>query len=117
MSSTGWEVTENTKEKYSLIFFFCSFVVFFCMQNYRHVDNILFENPVIMDRFLNYWRKTGNQVRSIFFHLSFMSLPSGQNRQKNNLNECCTQITVPYCRKYPTDCFFGDFAHWVTTVN
>jgi len=30
-------------------------------QTYRHVDNIMFENPVIMDRFLNYWRKTGGQ--------------------------------------------------------
>jgi len=25
-----------------------------------------------------------------------------------------TQITVPYCQKYiPTNCIFGDFAHWV----
>lgn len=30
-------------------------------QTYRHVDNIMFENPVIMDRFLNYWRTTGCQ--------------------------------------------------------
>jgi len=26
-----------------------------------------------------------------------------------------TQNTVPCCSKYiPTDCFFGDFAHWVS---
>lgn len=30
-------------------------------QKYRHVDNIMFENPLIMDRFLNYWRTSGNQ--------------------------------------------------------
>lgn len=30
-------------------------------QQYRHVDNIMFENSVIVDRFLNYWRKTGTQ--------------------------------------------------------
>lgn len=30
-------------------------------QVYRHVDNILFENPFIVEPFLNYWRKTGNQ--------------------------------------------------------
>ncbi|XP_072030080.1 nuclear protein localization protein 4 homolog [Amphiura filiformis] len=30
-------------------------------QTYRHVDNIMFENPFMFDRFLDYWRKTGNQ--------------------------------------------------------
>ncbi|XP_078611262.1 nuclear protein localization protein 4 homolog [Branchiostoma floridae x Branchiostoma japonicum] len=30
-------------------------------QKYRHVDNIMFENHTIVDRFLDYWRKTGNQ--------------------------------------------------------
>ncbi|XP_031575290.1 nuclear protein localization protein 4 homolog [Actinia tenebrosa] len=30
-------------------------------QEYRHVDNILFENPLIVEPFLDYWRKTGNQ--------------------------------------------------------
>ncbi|KAK3586114.1 hypothetical protein CHS0354_033236 [Potamilus streckersoni] len=30
-------------------------------QRYRHIDNILFENPSLCDRFLNYWRSTGNQ--------------------------------------------------------
>jgi len=36
-------------------------------QTYRHVDNIMFENPVIMDRFLNYWRKTGGQRIGILY--------------------------------------------------
>ncbi|KAK3705188.1 hypothetical protein QZH41_013984 [Actinostola sp. cb2023] len=31
------------------------------MLEYRHVDNILFENPSIVEPFLDYWRKTGNQ--------------------------------------------------------
>lgn len=30
-------------------------------QKYRHVDNIMFENHNIADRFLDFWRKTGNQ--------------------------------------------------------
>lgn len=30
-------------------------------QEYRHVDNIVFENPSIVERFLDYWRKTGHQ--------------------------------------------------------
>jgi len=30
-------------------------------QTYRHVDNIMFENPSIMDRFLNFWRTSGCQ--------------------------------------------------------
>uniref|UniRef100_A0A2D4PVZ6 MPN domain-containing protein n=1 Tax=Micrurus surinamensis TaxID=129470 RepID=A0A2D4PVZ6_MICSU len=34
---------------------------FFKWQKYRHVDNIMFENHTIADRFLDFWRKTGNQ--------------------------------------------------------
>lgn len=30
-------------------------------QTYRHVDNVMFENGAIVERFLNYWRRTGNQ--------------------------------------------------------
>lgn len=30
-------------------------------QEYRHVDNIMFENPFLVERFLNYWRRTGRQ--------------------------------------------------------
>ena len=30
-------------------------------QNYRHVDNIMFENALMFDRFLDFWRKSGNQ--------------------------------------------------------
>lgn len=30
-------------------------------QSYRHVDYVQFENPEIMNRFLDYWRKSGNQ--------------------------------------------------------
>nr|CAG4636161.1 EOG090X05T8 [Eubosmina coregoni]SVE69787.1 EOG090X05T8 [Eubosmina coregoni] len=30
-------------------------------QLYRHVDNIVFENPKLVDRFLNYWRITSRQ--------------------------------------------------------
>ncbi|XP_055635839.1 nuclear protein localization protein 4 homolog [Toxorhynchites rutilus septentrionalis] len=30
-------------------------------QTYRHVDNVMFENTGIVERFLNYWRTTGHQ--------------------------------------------------------
>ncbi|TMW48436.1 hypothetical protein DOY81_006481 [Sarcophaga bullata] len=30
-------------------------------QIYRHVDNVMFENTTIVERFLNYWRTTGHQ--------------------------------------------------------
>lgn len=33
----------------------------FALQKYRHVDNIMFENHTVADRFLDFWRKTGNQ--------------------------------------------------------
>ncbi|XP_047400255.1 nuclear protein localization protein 4 homolog isoform X2 [Sciurus carolinensis] len=31
------------------------------LEKYRHVDNIMFENHTVADRFLDFWRKTGNQ--------------------------------------------------------
>jgi len=30
-------------------------------QPYRHVDHIVFENPILVERFLHYWRATGSQ--------------------------------------------------------
>lgn len=30
-------------------------------QTYRHVDNVMFENAALVERFLNYWRTTGHQ--------------------------------------------------------
>lgn len=30
-------------------------------QIYRHVDNVMFENAALVERFLNYWRTTGHQ--------------------------------------------------------
>ncbi|XP_047024530.1 nuclear protein localization protein 4 homolog isoform X2 [Helicoverpa zea] len=30
-------------------------------QPYRHVDNVLFEHPAVVERFLAYWRATGHQ--------------------------------------------------------
>lgn len=30
-------------------------------QVYRHVDNVMFENTTLVERFLNYWRTTGHQ--------------------------------------------------------
>ncbi|KAG9509512.1 Nuclear protein localization protein 4-like protein, partial [Fragariocoptes setiger] len=36
-------------------------------QQYRHVDNIMFENPAIVDNFLNYWRTTGHQRYGLLY--------------------------------------------------
>ncbi|XP_054717743.1 nuclear protein localization protein 4 homolog [Uloborus diversus] len=36
-------------------------------QTYRHVDNIVFENPFLVERFLNYWRCTGHQRVGILY--------------------------------------------------
>ena len=64
---------------------FCLFVLFVCLfsfclchcvrchrlacifQTYRHVDYIMFENPMVADRLLNYWRSTGNQRIGILY--------------------------------------------------
>ncbi|GIY88695.1 nuclear protein localization protein 4 homolog [Caerostris extrusa] len=36
-------------------------------QPYRHVDNVVFENPFLVERFLNYWRCTGHQRIGILY--------------------------------------------------
>uniref|UniRef100_A0A8D8B3G5 Nuclear protein localization protein 4 homolog n=1 Tax=Culex pipiens TaxID=7175 RepID=A0A8D8B3G5_CULPI len=36
-------------------------------QTYRHVDNVMFENTGIVERFLNYWRTTGHQRIGMLF--------------------------------------------------
>jgi nuclear protein localization family protein 4 len=36
-------------------------IILFYFQPYRHVDNIMFENGNMVNRFLNYWRSSGHQ--------------------------------------------------------
>jgi len=52
-----------------------------------------------------------NQNRLLCFFLSYIymsTFPVGKITKKK------TSLKVSYCQKYtPTDCFFGDFAHWV----
>jgi nuclear protein localization family protein 4 len=36
-------------------------------QEYRHVDNITFENPSVVDNFLDYWRTSGHQRYGLLF--------------------------------------------------
>jgi hypothetical protein len=36
-------------------------------QPYRHVDNIMFENGEMVNRFLNYWRKSGQQRAGLLY--------------------------------------------------
>jgi len=55
-------------------------------------------------------------------HVFLKRYSVGKIAKKNSLKECVfvkfgTQNTVPCCQQYtPTDCFFGDFAHWVTVL-
>ncbi|KAK3797242.1 hypothetical protein RRG08_030467 [Elysia crispata] len=48
-------------------------------QEYRHVDNIMFENPAVADRFLNYWRFSGCQRLGILYgrYEMFKEVPLG----------------------------------------
>ena len=36
-------------------------------QNYRHVDNVMFENGQIVERFLDFWRRSGHQRLGFLF--------------------------------------------------
>ena len=48
-------------------------------QKYRHVDNIMFENPEIVENFLAYWRQTGNQRLGYLYgkYVPFEEVPLG----------------------------------------
>nr|XP_057923024.1 nuclear protein localization protein 4 homolog isoform X2 [Doryrhamphus excisus] len=68
-------------------------------QKYRHVDNIMFENHTIADRFLDFWRKTGSQRMGYLYgrYTEHKDIPLGiraevaaiyeppQNATQNNL--------------------------------
>lgn len=48
-------------------------------QRYRHVDNISIENEEVVNRFLAFWRKTGNQRIGYLIgrYESFSEVPLG----------------------------------------
>ncbi|CAL4072015.1 unnamed protein product, partial [Meganyctiphanes norvegica] len=48
-------------------------------QVYRHVDNVMFENKHIVERFLNYWRVTGHQRVGFLYgkYTVFKDVPLG----------------------------------------
>lgn len=48
-------------------------------QSYRHVDNVMFENPNLVERFLNYWRVTGHQRVGFLYgrYESHLDVPLG----------------------------------------
>jgi len=54
-------------------------------------------------------------IRSCFISTQSAKSPK---KQSERVRFCFgTQNTVSYCQKYThTDCFFGDFAHWVRTA-
>ncbi|CAG5121679.1 unnamed protein product [Candidula unifasciata] len=65
-------------------------------QEYRHVDNIMFENPAVADRFLNYWRYSGCQRLGILFgrYEVFKDVPLGIRARVAAIYEPPQQTTV-----------------------
>ncbi|CAL1529212.1 unnamed protein product [Lymnaea stagnalis] len=65
-------------------------------QEYRHVDNIMFENPAVADRFLNYWRFSGCQRLGILFgrYEMFKDVPLGIRARVAAIYEPPQQTTV-----------------------
>ena len=48
-------------------------------QSYRHVDNIMFENAQLVERFINYWRVTGHQRVAFLYgrYQTYLDVPLG----------------------------------------
>jgi hypothetical protein len=46
---------------------FIIIILNFSFQPYRYVDNIMFENGNMANRFLNYWRSSGHQRVGILY--------------------------------------------------
>jgi nuclear protein localization family protein 4 len=70
-------------------------------QPYRHVDNIMFENSQIVENFLNYWRKSGNQRIGLLFgrYEAYDGVPLG-------IKAVVTAIYEP-----PQVCLYYNFFH------
>ena len=72
-------------------------------QKFRHVDNIMFENREIVDRFLNYWRISGHQ-RMGFLYGRFVphpDVPLGIRVEVCAIYEPPQESTVNSLRFYP----------------
>lgn len=48
-------------------------------QTFRHVDNVTFENPGLVEKFINYWRITGHQRVGLLYgrHQPHLDVPLG----------------------------------------
>jgi len=58
-------------------------------------------------------------VKQRIFFAWQMNSSKNQIQRKNSLKECVfvTSALKICCQKYtPTDCFFGDFPHWVSCI-
>lgn len=80
------------------------------LQKYRHVDNIMFENHTIADRFLDFWRKTGNQRMGYLYgrYTEHKDIPLGIRAEVAAIYEppqvrdspvvdCCQKIILLFC--------------------
>uniref|UniRef100_A0A0B7ASG5 Nuclear protein localization protein 4 homolog n=1 Tax=Arion vulgaris TaxID=1028688 RepID=A0A0B7ASG5_9EUPU len=65
-------------------------------QEYRHVDNIMFENPAVADRFLNFWRFSGCQRIGILYgrYEMFKDVPLGIRARVAAIYEPPQETTV-----------------------
>lgn len=70
-------------------------------QKYRHVDNIMFENHTIADRFLDFWRKTGSQRMGYLYgkYTEHKDIPLGIRAEVAAIYE------PPQVRRPPLDTF------------
>lgn len=78
------------------------------LQKYRHVDNIMFENHTVADRFLDFWRKTGNQHFGYLYgrYTEHKDIPLGIRAEVAAIYEppqvdvnriCCLRVSVLLC--------------------
>lgn len=72
-------------------------------QKFRHVDNIVFENREIVDRFLNYWRISGHQRMGYLYgrYVPHSDVPLGIRAEVCAIYEPPQESTVNSLRFHP----------------
>jgi len=96
-----------------IIFFFLPVDGYF-----RYGEDKYSGNPAIPSQPISY--STALEILKYVLFSYFIVLPGTLNKCYTRVGDFSllrgnTQNTVPYCQKYtPKDCFFGDFARWVS---
>jgi nuclear protein localization family protein 4 len=68
-------------------------------KTFRHVDNIMFENSQMVDKFLNYWRRSGNQrIGFLYGHYeAFDGVPLGIKAVVSAIYEPPQTVSQNHC--------------------